>query len=159
MQIVAIRQSLDRFDLAVADGGNTSRARERRPAVDKHGARAALPFAAAELAAREAKILAQDLRRIRGCLLMGGAFPPKSLGGEWHPGTSLEIHVADPDEYVQPAELDHLVYHAPHAHVYRYANKGHLFVDECSRDYDADAADLFEERLEAWLDGLDARVG
>ena len=108
------------------------------------------------LGAMQAQVLAQDLHRIRGCLLVAGAFPPKSLGGEWHRDTALEIHLADPDEYVPQEELDHLLYHAPHAHVYRYRNKGHLFMDRCSRDYDADAADLFEERLENWLVSLDA---
>ncbi|MCR6711395.1 MAG: dienelactone hydrolase family protein [Demequina sp.] len=127
----------------------------RRSAREHRSADVVLGFG---LGAMQAQILAQDLRRIRGCVLMGGAFPPKSLGGEWHQTTALEIHLADPDEYVQPDELDRLLYHAPHAHVYRYPNKGHLFVDECSRDYDADAADLFEERLDYWLAGLDSHA-
>ncbi|MGC4174718.1 dienelactone hydrolase family protein [Demequina sp.] len=110
------------------------------------------------LGSMQAQILAQDVRRIRGCLLMGGALPPRALGGAWRRDVALEIHVAEPDEWVQPDELDGLVFQAPHANVYRYANKGHLFVDECSRDYDADAADLFEERLEAWLADLDAHA-
>jgi len=110
------------------------------------------------LGAMQAQLLAQDLRRIRGCLLMGGAFTPSALGGMWRSNTSLEIHLSDPDEWVQPAELEGLLYHAPHANVYRYTNKGHLFIDECSRDYDADAADLFEERLETWLADLDQQA-
>lgn len=110
------------------------------------------------LGAMQAQILAQDLRRIRGCLLMGGALPPKALGGLWRANVALEIHVADPDEWVNPDELDSLLYHAPHANVYRYRNKGHLFIDECSKDYDADAADLFEERLGTWLADLDERA-
>lgn len=110
------------------------------------------------LGAMQAQLLTQDLRRIRGCLLMGGAYAPKALGGVWRSNASLEIHLSDPDEWVQPAELEGLLYHAPHARVYRYANKGHLFIDECSRDYDADAADLFEERLETWLADLDEQA-
>jgi dienelactone hydrolase len=110
------------------------------------------------LGAMQAQILAQDLRRVRGCLLMGGALPPKSLGGLWRKDVSLEIHLADPDEWVQQDELDALLYHAPGANVYRYRDKGHLFIDECSKDYDADAADLFEERLDSWLADLDERA-
>jgi len=108
--------------------------------------------------AMQAQLLAQDLRRIRGCLLFGGALPPKSLGGMWRTDVALEIHLAEPDEYVSAEELDSLLYHAPHAHVYRYKNNGHLFVDRCSRDYDADAADLFEERLDTWLADLDEQA-
>jgi len=111
------------------------------------------------LGAMQAQVLAQDIRRVRGCLLVGGALPPGSLGGMWRSEVSLEIHLADPDEYVDPDELEGLLYHAPNAHLYRYNNKGHLFFDECSRDYDADAADLFEERLDSWLADLDEREG
>ena len=86
---------------------------------------------------------------------MGGAASPRSIGGRWRTGVSLEIHLADPDEWVEPSELEGLMYHAPQANLYRYNNKGHLFIDPCSKDYDADAADKFEERLEAWLEDLD----
>jgi len=110
------------------------------------------------LGAMQAQILAQDVRRVRACLLMGGALPPKAIGGLWRSHVALEVHLADPDEWVNPDELDSLLYHAPQAHVYRYRDKGHLFVDPCSRDYDADAADLFEERLESWLSDLDERA-
>jgi dienelactone hydrolase len=127
----------------------------RRSAREHRSATVVMGFS---LGAMQAQILAQDLRRIRGCLLMGGALPPKSLGGAWRSDVALEIHLADPDEWVDPAELESLLYHAPNAHVYRYPNKGHLFVDPCSREYDADAADLFEERLESWLADLDERA-
>jgi dienelactone hydrolase len=133
-------------------------------AVEDVARRAAREFRDADvvigfsLGAMQAQILAQDLRRVRGCLLMGGALPPKALGGMWRQGVALEIHVADPDEWIDATELEGLLYQAPNAHIYRYANKGHLFVDECSRDYDADAADLFEERLESWLEDLDEQA-
>ncbi len=130
-------------------------------AVEEVARRSAREFPSADvvmgfsLGTMPAQILAQDLRRVRGCLLMGGALPPKALGGMWRSNVALEIHLADPDEWVDQVELDSLLYHAPQAHVYRYNNKGHLFVDPCSKDYDADAADKFEERLEAWLEDLD----
>ena len=107
------------------------------------------------LGAMQAQILAQDLRRIRGCLLVGGALPPKALGGTWRSQIALEIHMADPDEWVEPSSLESLLYQAPHANVYRYRDKGHMFMEPACRDYDADAADLFEERLESWLNDLD----
>lgn len=110
------------------------------------------------MGAMQAQLLAQDVRHIHGCLLMGGAMAPQALGAVWRHHVALEIHLADPDEWVEPAQLAGLLYQAPHAHVYRYANKGHLFTDECSRDYDADAADLFEDRLDSWLADLDEQA-
>ena len=106
----------------------------------------------------QAQLLAQDRRRVRGCLLMGGAQAPGALGGVWRHQVALEIHLADPDEYVEQSSLNRLMYHAPHTHVYRYAGVGHMFVDPGSPDYDADAADLFEERAVRWLQDLDAQA-
>jgi len=110
------------------------------------------------LGAMQAQLLAQDLRRIRACLLMGGALPPSTLGGFWRPGVELQIHVADPDEWVEPDEIAGLLRHAAHAELFRYPNKGHMFVDPTCEDYDADAADLFEDRLDAWLAEIDAKA-
>jgi dienelactone hydrolase len=99
-----------------------------------------------------AQLLAQELRRVRACALIGGALPPASLGGEWRHDVALQIHVAEPDEWVEPDEIDSLLEHAPHAEVFRYRGRGHMFPDPTSPDYDADAADAFEERLGEWLD-------
>lgn len=108
------------------------------------------------LGTMQAQMLAQDRRRFRGCLLVGGALPPSALGGVWRHKVALQVHVADPDEWVEPHEVDALLYHAPHARLYRYAGKGHLFMDRSSAEYDADAADLFEERATHWLQELDS---
>lgn len=107
------------------------------------------------LGTMQAQLLAQDLRRIRACLLMGGALPPAALGGFWRPHVGLQIHVAEPDEWVEQADLAGLVRHAPHSDVYHYQGKGHMFVDPSCGDYDADAADLFEDRLDEWLAHMD----
>ncbi|WP_062310095.1 dienelactone hydrolase family protein [Demequina rhizosphaerae] len=107
------------------------------------------------LGAMQAQLLAQDRRRFRACLLVAGALPPAALGGVWRHEVALQIHVADPDEWVVPQEIDALLYHAPHARIFRYAGKGHLFMDHSTLEYDADAADRFEERASAWLAELD----
>jgi dienelactone hydrolase len=125
----------------------------RRAARKHSGADVVLGFS---LGTTQAQLLAQDLRRIRGCLLMGGAQHPRSLGGFWRHNVDLQIHVADPDEWVNPEELAGLIYHAPHVDVFRYRDLGHMFVDPSSQDYDADGADLFEDRLDEWLARLDA---
>lgn len=107
------------------------------------------------LGAMQAQLLAQDVRRIRACMLVGGALPPAALGGAWRHEVALQIHVAEPDEWVEPSEIQALLYHAPHARVQRYHGAGHLFMDASSADYDADRADAFEERAMAWLADLD----
>jgi dienelactone hydrolase len=98
-----------------------------------------------------AQLLAQELRRVRACALVGGALPPAALGGQWRHDVSLQVHLADPDEWVEPHEIESLLEHAPHAEVFRYRGRGHMFADPSSPDYDADAADAFEERLGDWL--------
>ena len=102
----------------------------------------------------QAQYLAQHVRRIRACALMGGAAPPEMLGSHWRPQVSLQIHVADPDDWCTPGQLAMLERSAPHARVHRYPDRRHMFVDPSLRDYDADAADQFEERLTDWLASL-----
>lgn len=98
-----------------------------------------------------AQLLAQELRRVRACALVGGAIPPESLGGDWRHEVALQVHVADPDEWVEAGDVEALVRHAPGAEVHRYRGRRHMFVDPSCADYDADAADAFEERLSDWL--------
>ncbi len=125
----------------------------RRAAREHRHASVVIGFS---LGAAQAQLLAQDLPRIRACLLMGGALSPVALGGVWRHQVPLDIHLADPDEWVDEAALAELVFRAPHARVFRYAGRRHMFVDRSLRDYDADAADLFEQRAEAWLNDVAA---
>lgn len=104
----------------------------------------------------QAQYLAQHVRRMRGCVLMGGAIPPELIGATWRAHLPLQIHVADPDDWCTPDEVDALVAHAPHAEVHRYPELGHMFVDRTLADYDGDAADAFEERLVDFLARIDA---
>jgi len=126
-------------------------------AIEEVARRAALRYRTADvtigfsLGVFPAQLLAQELRRIRACALVGGALAPKALSGEWRHEVALQVHVAEPDEWVEPEDLAALIAHAPHAEVYRYPNRGHLFMDPFCAGYDADAADEFEERLGAWL--------
>lgn len=106
-----------------------------------------------------AQHLAQHLRRVRGCMLMGGASTTEMHFSSWRRGVALQVHVADPDDWCTAEEVGALEREVPHAEVFRYRDKGHMFVDPSVRDYDADAADLFEDRLDAWLERLDAGRG
>lgn len=103
------------------------------------------------LGAFPAQLLAQEWRRIHSCVLVGGGQDPRDLTGDWRHGVRLALHVADPDDWVPATDLEPLLAHAPHVEIHRYRGKRHLFIDPSTADYDADAADLFEERLVEWL--------
>ncbi|WP_061960512.1 dienelactone hydrolase family protein [Demequina flava] len=102
----------------------------------------------------QAQLVAQHVRRMRGCLLMGGVSAPDNLGSSWRPNVALQIHVAEPDDWCTSDEVESLHRAAPAADVFTYADQAHMFVDPSLPDYDADAADLFEERALAWLAAL-----
>lgn len=102
----------------------------------------------------QAQIAAQHVRRMRGCLVMGGAAAPDSFGSSWRPHVALQIHVASPDDWCTADEVNALHRAAPSADVYMYQHKRHMFVDPSLDDYDADAADQFEDRALTWLAGF-----
>lgn len=119
-----------------------------RAARNHHDADVTLGFS---MGALQAQYLAQHVRRIKACALMGGAIPPELLGSPWRPHVALQVHMADPDDWCPPQDLLALERSAPHAQVHRYRHARHMFVDPSLHDYDADAADTFEERLTSWL--------
>lgn len=104
------------------------------------------------LGAFPAQLLAQEWKKIDGLVLVAGGLPPRDLGGDWRFNVRLSVHAADPDDWIPPGSLETLLHHARGPHIHRYPGLGHMFVDPSSPDYDADAADLFEERLLAWLE-------
>ncbi len=103
------------------------------------------------LGAFPAQLLAQEWQKIDGLGLVAGGLPPGDIGGDWRAHVRLSVHVADPDDWVPSGSLDPLLYHACNPEVHTYPGIGHMFVDPSSPDYDADAADLLEERLLTWL--------
>ncbi|WP_084100091.1 dienelactone hydrolase family protein [Demequina sp. NBRC 110051] len=131
-------------------------------AVAHVGMRAARKHPAADvvigfsLGTMQAQLVAQHRRGIRGCVLMGGAMPPEHLGSAWPAHLPLQIHVADPDDWCTTDDVETLRRGAPHAEVFTYPHRGHLFVDPTLADYDADAADAFEERVADFLARIDA---
>lgn len=105
-----------------------------------------------------AQLLAQEWRRVRRCALVSGALDPKGLTGAWRHDVALTLHIADPDDWVDEADVVELLAFSPSAHVHRYPGKRHLFTDPSTADYDADAADVFEERLIEWLAGTEGHT-
>lgn len=107
------------------------------------------------LGAFPAQLLAQEWTKIDSLALVAGGLPPHELSGDWRPEVRLCVHAADPDDWIPAGSLETLLHRARSPHVHRYQGIGHMFVDPSSPDYDADAADLFEERLLAWLEEVD----
>lgn len=103
------------------------------------------------LGAFAAQLLAQEVRSVQRCVLVGGALDPRELQGDWRHGVALSIHLAQPDDWINHDDLDALIKRAHQAEVHTYRGVGHMFADPSHPDYDADAADLFEERLVDWL--------
>lgn len=121
-----------------------------RRAARKHPhANTAIGFS---LGAFPAQLLAQEWKKIDSLVLVAGGLPPRDLGGDWRFDVRLCVHAADPDDWIPRGSLETLLHQARWPRVHRYPGIGHMFVDPSSPDYDADAADLFEERLLAWLD-------
>ncbi|WP_062073635.1 dienelactone hydrolase family protein [Demequina sediminicola] len=117
------------------------------------GANVALGFS---MGTMQAQLIAQHARRIQGCVLMGGAMDPAQLGSAWRSQVPLQVHVADPDDWCTAEEVSALHRCVPGADVFTYTGEQHMFVDPSLPDYDGDAADLFEERVLAWLTSVDA---
>lgn len=121
-----------------------------RRAARKHPhANTAIGFS---LGAFPAQLLAQEWKKIDSLVLVAGGLPPRDLGGDWRSDVRLSVHVAEPDDWIPTGSLETLLRHARRPHVHKYPGMGHMFVDPSSPDYDADAADLFEERLLSWLE-------
>lgn len=104
------------------------------------------------LGAFPAQLLAQEWKSIHSLVLVAGGLPPRDLGGDWRFDVRLSVHVASPDDWIPAGSLETLLHHARGPYIHRYPGLGHMFVDPSSPDYDADAADLFEERLLTWLE-------
>ncbi|WBB68196.1 dienelactone hydrolase family protein [Micromonospora sp. WMMD812] len=87
-------------------------------------------------------------------LLHGSGGSPTAV----RPGLPVQLHLADPDEYEPPDELDEwrraMTAAGAALEVFRYPNAGHLFTDPDVPDHDAAAA---EATWACVLSFLDAR--
>ncbi|MFE9202324.1 dienelactone hydrolase family protein [Micromonospora sp. NPDC007230] len=86
-------------------------------------------------------------------LLHGTGGAPESV----RPGLPVQLHLADPDEYEPPDELDEwrraMTGAGAELSVYRYPGPGHLYTDPDVPDHDALAAALTWDRALAFLAG------
>ncbi|MFC4147500.1 dienelactone hydrolase family protein [Micromonospora mangrovi] len=86
-------------------------------------------------------------------LLHGTGGAPEAV----RPGLPVQLHLADPDEYEPPHEVDEwqraMSGAGAELSVFRYPGPGHLFTDPDLPDHDRASAELAWERVRAFLAG------
>jgi dienelactone hydrolase len=115
-----------------------------------------LVHAGFSLGAMPAQMLAQTRPGSKGALLFSAAFPASEFGS-WPPGVPLQIHMMEDDEWAAedlPAARE-LVETIDGAELFLYPGDRHLFADSSLQDYDESAATLLEQRVLAFLKGVD----
>jgi dienelactone hydrolase len=104
-----------------------------------------------------AQMLAQTRPGARGALLFSAAFPASEFGGSWPPEVPLQIHMMEDDEWALedlPAART-LVETIDNAQLFLYPGDRHLFADNSLPDYDESAATLLQQRVLAFLKGVE----
>jgi dienelactone hydrolase len=116
-----------------------------------------LVYGGFSLGVMPAQELAQTRPGAKGALLFSAAFPASEFGGEWPPGVPLQIHMMEDDEWALedlPAARE-LVGSTEGAELFLYPGDRHLFADSSLPDYDENAATLLEQRVLAFLSGVE----
>jgi dienelactone hydrolase len=104
-----------------------------------------------------AQRLAQTRPHARGALLMYGCLPVSEFGDAWPEDVPVQVHGKDADPFFAE-DLDAaqaLVDSTDRAELFLYPGKEHLFADSSLPAYDATAAALLTERVQAFLDTVD----
>jgi dienelactone hydrolase len=115
-------------------------------------------YAGLSLGVMPAQKLAQTRPGAKGAVLLHGAIPPSEFGGAWPPGVPLQIHLMEEDEFALEGDLEaarELDDTVEGAALFLYPGDRHLFTDSSLSDYDEDAARLVEQRVVAFLDGIE----
>jgi len=116
-----------------------------------------LVYAGFSLGVMPAQMLAQTRPGAKGALLFSAAFPASEFGGPWPPGVPLQIHMMEEDEWALedlPAARE-LVESVDAAELFLYPGDRHLFADNSLPDYDESAATLLQQRVLAFLKGVE----
>jgi dienelactone hydrolase len=102
-----------------------------------------------------AQQLAQTKAGARGALFMYSCLPAAEFGG-WPDGVPLQVHGMEGDEFFAE-DLEaarELVEGNERAELFLYPGEDHLFADSSLPEYDADAAALLVDRVQAFLDAV-----
>jgi dienelactone hydrolase len=115
-----------------------------------------LVYAGFSLGVMPAQKLAQTRPGARGALLIEACLPVSEFGS-WPDGVPVQVHGMDADPFFAgEGDIDaarELVAGADDRELFLYSGEQHLFSDSSLPSYDADAAALLSERVEAFLDG------
>ncbi|HEU5263312.1 MAG TPA: dienelactone hydrolase family protein [Gaiellaceae bacterium] len=115
-------------------------------------------YAGFSLGVLPAQMLAQTRQGAQGALLLHAAIPLSEFGGSWPQGVPLQIHMMEADELALEGDLDaarELAETIESAELFLYPGDRHLFADSSLPDYDESAATLLEQRVLAFLAGIE----
>jgi dienelactone hydrolase len=100
-----------------------------------------------------AQQLAQTRPGARGALLMYSCLPVSEFGDAWPEGVPVEVHGKDADPFFAEdlVAARALVASSEQAELFLYPGHEHLFADSSLASYDAPAATLLTERVQAFL--------
>lgn len=115
-------------------------------------------YAGLSLGVLPAQMLAQTRLGAQGALLLHAAIPLSEFGGSWPQGVPLQIHMMEADELALEGDLDAARESAETiegAELFLYPGDRHLFADSSLPDYDESAAALLEQRVLAFLAGIE----
>lgn len=115
-------------------------------------------YAGFSLGVLPAQMLAQTRQGAQGALLLHAAIPLSEFGGSWPQGVPLQIHLMEADELALEGDLDaarELAETIESAELFLYPGDRHLFADSSLPDYDESAATLLEQRVLAFLAGIE----
>ena len=114
-----------------------------------------LVYAGFSLGVVPAQKLAQTRAGARGALFFYSCIPVSEFG-TWPPDVPVQIHGMDADPiFVDEGDIDaarELVESTEHAELFLYPGDQHYFADATLPSYDADAAQLLEQRVLAFLE-------
>ncbi len=113
-----------------------------------------LVYAGFSLGVLPAQKLAQTRPGARGALLYHDVIPGEYLDSVWPSALPLQIHVTDSDPWADHEAVRTLAGEAEDCDLFLYPGNAHLFADETSPDYDADAAALLLMRTIAFLNRI-----
>ena len=105
-----------------------------------------------------AQKLAQTRTDAGGALLMYSCLPVSEFGDAWPDEVPVQVHGAENDPFfLEDIEFAReLVDSAEQAELFLYPGEDHYFADSSLPTYDAEAAALLMERVQAFLDAVPA---
>jgi dienelactone hydrolase len=120
---------------------------------------AELVYAGFSLGLGPGQRLAQTRPGARGALLFHACLPVSEFGPSWPAGVPVQIHAMESDpEFDNGWDLPAaraLVEEAEEGELFLYPGDQHLFADSSLSSYDADAAELLNRRVLAFLATID----